>query len=429
VLDRVSGYLGLLRHPGFRRLWLAQSVSQVGTQVTSLALPLVAILVLDASPFEVALLGAVEFLPFLLFTLPAGVWVDRLPRRRILVVADLGRAVVLAAVPLAAAGHLLAIWQLYVVGFAAGTLTVFFDVAYQAILPELVERDRLQEGNSRLEISRSGAQVLGPGLGGYLVGVLTAPIAIGVDALSYLVSAAFLVGIRRRPTPPLAVGSRGPVVGGSLRREMAEGLRFYARTPLLLASSASVVTQNFAGMIGGSIFLVFIVRELHLAPETIGLAFSIGSLGFLAGAASGSGVGRGLGVGPTLILAAAVAPVAAFLLVIATPETAFWLIVLSAALQGYCVMLVNINAVSLRQALTPDDLQGRVNATGRWINWSVIPVATVLGGALAGMIGLRATLAVGAVVGLAALPWLVFTPIRSLREMPRPFAQDPVPAE
>ena len=156
----------LLRQPGFRGLWLAQTVSQVGTQITLLAMPLVAILELGATPLEVGILGAVDFLPFLLFTLPAGVWVDRLHRRRILIAADIGRALVLAIVPIAYVGGVLAMWQLYVVGFIAGTLTVFFDVGYQAFLPELVPRERLPEGNSRLEVSRSAAQVVGPGLAG-----------------------------------------------------------------------------------------------------------------------------------------------------------------------------------------------------------------------------------------------------------------------
>jgi MFS family permease len=223
----IVAWAGLLHQPGFRGLWLAQTVSQVGTQITLLAMPLVAILVLDAGPLEVGILGAVDFLPFLLFTLPAGVWVDRLPRRRILIVADLGRALVLAVVPLAYLTDTLAMWQLYVVGFAAGTLTVFFDVGYQAFLPELVPRDRLAEGNSRLEVSRSAAQVVGPGLAGFLVGAITAPLAILVDAITYVVSSVFLFRI-----PPSAVRPReahdGPRAG--FRHEIAEGLRYFAAT-------------------------------------------------------------------------------------------------------------------------------------------------------------------------------------------------------
>jgi MFS family permease len=425
LIERLLRYAGLLREPAFRRLWVAQSISQVGTQVTQLALPLVAILVLGASPFEVALLGAVDFLPFLLFTLPAGAWVDRLPKQRVMVVADLGRMAVLGAIPAAALLHGLALWQLYVVGFLAGTLTVFFDISYQAVVPELVSRERLQEGNSRLEVSRSAAQVIGPGLAGVLVGVVTAPIAILVDAVSYLASAAFLVGLRPRfavaRRPAAGSGERRP----SIVREVLEGLRFYRASPLLRASSVAIVSLNLGGQIGGSIFLVYLVRELALTPEALGLALSIGSLGLLAGAATASGFGKRLGVGPTLILASVASAGASLVMVVASADTAFWLLALSGVIQGYAVMLINVNGVSLRQALTPDQLQGRVNATGRWINWSVIPPGALLGGAIATAVGLRMTIAIGGLVGLIAVPWLLVSPLRRLRELPHPYGDSP----
>jgi MFS family permease len=417
VIAWLRGYAGLLRAPDFRQLWLAQTVSQVGTQVTLLALPLVAILVVRASAFEVALLSAVEFLPFLFFTLPAGAWVDRLQKRRVLITADLGRAAILGLIPLAYVAGGLAMWQLYAIGFAAGVLTVFFEVGYQAILPDLVDRDRLVEGNSRLEISRSAAQVLGPGLGGYLVGILSAPIAILADAISYLGSAAFLLRIRRvapRTRLEPVSGERAP----SIRHEIAEGLRFYAKSRLLLAASGGIVTMNLGSTIGGAIFLVYVVRELGMRPEAIGLAFSIGSLGLLVGAATANAFGRRFGVGPALIVATMIISVAGFLIAFATPGTAFWLLVASTLLQGFAGMVININGVSIRQSLTPDALQGRVNATGKWINWSIIPIASVLGGLIATAIGLRGTIIAGAVLAALSLPWFLFSPIRSLREMP-----------
>jgi MFS family permease len=425
LIERLLRYAGLLREPAFRRLWVAQSISQVGTQVTQLALPLVAILVLGASPFEVALLGAVDFLPFLLFTLPAGAWVDRLPKQRVMVVADLGRMAILGAIPAAALLHGLALWQLYVVGFLAGTLTVFFDISYQAVVPELVSRERLQEGNSRLEVSRSAAQVIGPGLAGVLVGLVTAPIAILVDAVSYVASAAFLVGLRPRfavaPRPSAGSGERRP----SIVREVLEGLRFYRASPLLRASSVAIVSLNLGGQIGGSIFLVYLVRDMALTPEALGLALSLGSLGLLAGAATASGFGKRLGVGPTLIVASVASAGASLVMVVASRDTAFWLLALSGLIQGYAVMLINVNGVSLRQALTPDQLQGRVNATGRWINWSVIPPGALLGGAIATAVGLRMTIAIGGLVGLIAVPWLLVSPLRRLRELPHPYGDSP----
>ncbi|HEY7420576.1 MAG TPA: MFS transporter, partial [Gaiellaceae bacterium] len=187
---------GLWRDSDFLRFWAAQTASQVGSQVTQLALPLVAIVVLDASTFEVALLTVVEFLPWLIVSLPAGVWVDRVRRRPVLVAADVGRALALAWVPLGAALGVLSVWQLYAVGFVAGSLTVFFDVGYQSYIPSLVGRDRLVDGNSKLEFTRSAAQIGGPGLGGALITALSAPYAILVDAASFVVSALLLGTIR-----------------------------------------------------------------------------------------------------------------------------------------------------------------------------------------------------------------------------------------
>jgi MFS family permease len=418
VRDRLLGWGGLLRQPAFRRLWLAQSVSQVGTQVTLLALPLAAILVLGASPLEVGVLGAIEFLPFLLFTLPAGVWVDRLPRRRILIAADLGRAGILAAVPAMYLLGWLAMWQLYVVAFAAGTLTVFFDVGYQAFLPELVGRDRLAEGNSRLEVTRSSAQVLGPGVAGVLVGLVTAPMAILADALSYLGSAAFLFRIRVS-RPAAAARTTAALERPSFRREIGEGLRYFMRNPYLRATAAGVVTLNFAGQISGSIYLVFVVRELGLSPELIGLTVAVGSLGTVVGAATAEVIGRRLGIGRALIGAFVVSSASTFLIAIAPRDAAIPFLIASGLIQGPAVMVVNVNGVSIRQAVTPDHLLGRVNATGRWIAWGAIPLGAVIGGVLASTIGLRPTMAVGAFLGLFAVVWLIASPLRTLREIPR----------
>jgi len=351
-------------------------------------------------------LGAVEFLPFLLFTLPAGVWVDRLPRRRILIAADLGRAGILAMVPALYLLGWLAMWQLYVVAFAAGTLTVFFDIGYQAFLPELVSRDRLAEGNSRLEVTRSSAQVLGPGVAGVLVGLITAPMAILVDALSYLGSAAFLFRIRSsQPSAPTA--TTAAVERAGFRREIGEGLRYFMRNPYLRATAGGVVTLNFAGQISGSIYLVFVVRELGLSPEVIGLTVAVGSLGTV------------VGVGRALIGAFVVSSASTFLIAIAPRDAAIPFLIASGLIQGPAVMVVNVNGVSIRQAVTPDHLLGRVNATGRWIAWGAIPLGAVIGGVLASTIGLRPTIAVGAFLGLFAVVWLIASPLRSLREIPQ----------
>jgi MFS family permease len=254
------------------------------------------------------------------------------------------------------------------------------------------------------------------------VGLLTAPIAIVVDAISYLGSASFLFGLGRRLRPmPTSAGGSSAVArpAASLRSEMAEGLRYFISQPLLRASSGSIVILNFAGQISNAILLVFAVRELDLGAEAIGLAISIGSLGVLAGATTAAGVGRRFGVGPTLIVASAGSGIATTILVFANAGNAFWLLVASGLINGYGAMLITINGLSLRQAVTPDALQGRVNATGRWINWSVIPVGAVLGGLLAGIIGLRATVAVSAALLFLSVPWLLLSPLRTQRELPR----------
>jgi MFS family permease len=412
---RSAAWAVLLREPGFRGLWLAQSVSQVGTQVTLLAMPLVAILVLGATPLQVGILGAVDFLPFLLFTLPTGVWVDRLPRRRILIAADVGRALVLAAIPIAYVAGVLAMWQLYVVGFAAGTLTVFFDVGYQAFLPELVSRDRLAEGNSRLEVSRSAAQVIGPGLAGFLVGAVTAPIAILVDALSYIASAAFLLRI-----PPWSVRARPPLdePRPGFRHEIAEGLRYFAGNVYLRVTAAAVTVLNFAGQVGFAVYLVFVVRELHLSPEAIGLTVAIGGLGTIVGAASAQAIGERLGVGHALMAACGMFTVTTLLIAVAPVAMPIPFLVVSGLLQGPAVMVINVNALSLRQAVTPDHLLGRVNATGRWIAWGTIPLGALVGGLLATAIGLRETIAISSIGGLIAVGLMAASPLRSLREIP-----------
>jgi MFS family permease len=411
----IRRWAALIFEPGFGGLWSAQTISQLGTQITLLAMPFVAILTLDASPLEVGILGAVDFLPFLLFTLPAGVWVDRLPRRRILIAADIGRAFVLSAVPAAYLAGVLAMWQLYVVGFVAGTLTVFFDVGYQAFLPELVPRDRLAEGNSRLEVSRSAAQVVGPGLAGFLVGAITAPIAILLDAVSFLASAGFLARI-----PSSAVRSRAPVDGPrqSFRHEIAEGLRYFAGNVYLRVSAAAVTTLNFAGQVGYSIYLVYAVRELDLSPAAIGLTTAIGGIGTVIGAASAQAIGRRLGIGPALMAACATFTVATLLIAAAPRANPIPFVILSGLISGPAVMVINVNGLSLRQAVTPDHLLGRVNATGRWIAWGTIPIGALLGGILGTAIGLRETIAISAVGGLLAAGFIAASPLRRLREIP-----------
>jgi MFS family permease len=288
---------GLWRQPDFLRLWSAQTISQLGSQISALALPLAAILVLDASAFEVALLGTIEFLPFLLFALPAGVWVDRLRRKPILVAADLIRGGLLASIPLAYALDALTLGQLYVVGFGTGVCTVFFDVAYQSYLPSLVDRASLVEGNSKLEVSRSGAQLAGPGLAGVLVGAFTAPYAILADAVSFVVSALLVVRIRCEEAVPERTAKP------SMRRELVEGLRYLLGHRFWRPIAITVAISNFFNTLAFSIFLVYLVRDLELSAQVIGIVLAVSNVGWLAGAVAARRVSDRLGVGPTLVAA------------------------------------------------------------------------------------------------------------------------------
>jgi MFS family permease len=393
----------------FLCLWAGQTVSEFGSQVTNLALPFVAILVLKATTFEVAALGVVDFLPFVLLSLPVGVWVDRWRRRPILIAADWGRAVVLGSVPVAYALGILTLWQLFAVGFLAGALTVFFDVAYQSFLPSLVERDQLADGNSMLEISRSTSQVAGPGLAGLLVAAIKAPYAIAVDALSFVVSAVMLNRIQQVESVADLSGSER-----RMRTEILDGLRYVLRHPLMRPMMLFVAISNFFTSLVTSILLVFAVRRLHLSAATVGLIFSLGSIGSLAGAVVASRVARALGIGPALIGLAAMSGVAWLFIPLASGEVAIPFLVLAQLVFGFCAVASNITGISLLQAITPDRLLGRMNASRRFVVWGVIPFGGLAGGALGSYFGLRPTLWLGAVGASVAFMPLVFSPYRRI---------------
>jgi MFS family permease len=404
---------GLWRHADFLKLWSAQSISTFGTQISGIALPLVALYVLHGTAFQVAALSTVEFLPFLLFTLPAGVWVDRLPRRPIMVVADLGRAAALGSIPLAAAlGHL-TLWQLYVAGFATGALTVFFDVSYQSYLPSLVEREQLLDGNAKLEITRSGSQIAGPGFGGLLVHALTAPYAVLADAASYLWSAGFLFAIRREETIPERTAD-----SPSMLRELIDGIKYLLGHRYWRGISASTATFNFFNNVAFAILIVYMVRRLHMSALAIGLTLSISSAGGLIAAFFAQKIGTRLGVGRTILYATIIDGLPLVLVPLAPTSFPIPFIVVAFVLVEFGVVLYNVSAISLTQALTPERLLGRVNASRRFIVWGTIPLGGLVSGGLATWIGLRPTLFVGTIgCTLATVP-ILLSPVRHVKEMP-----------
>ena len=328
----------LVRHRDFRNLWAAETISQFGTQVSLLAIPLVAAVVLKVEPFQFALLGTIEFLPFVLISLPAGAWVDRLRRRPILILADLGRAAALLSIPVAFLFGVLTIWQLYVVGFVMGVMTVFFDVAYQSYLPSLVERGQINEGNAKLETSRSAAQIAGPGIGGALIAVLQPPIAILLDSISFLGSALFLLFIRKHePTPQRHVDERGRP-RGSMRAEIAEGLRYVLGHKYLRNISACTGSSNFFSNVVTSIFILYLVNEAGFTAELLGIVFAVGNVGVLLGAVLANRIASILGVGRTILASAALFAPSLLLVAIAPPNTGILtlgLLVASGLLGGF----------------------------------------------------------------------------------------------
>ena len=407
----------LWRHSDFMKLWTGQTISQLGDEVTQLAIPLVAALTLEVTPFEFGLLGVLQFLPFILLTIPAGVWVDRIRRRPILIGANLGRAALLTSIPVAFLGGWLTIWQLYVVAFAIGCLEVFFDVAYQSYLPSVVERDRLVEGNAKLEISVSATSFIGPTIAGFLADLLRPAIAIIFDVASYLGSVAFLLLIRRPETPPEPHDpSTGP--RPSMRQDAAEGLRYVLGHRYLRYIAACTGTLNLFGNIGGAILILYVVRELGLTLATIGIVLSIGNLGVLAGALLSERVSRWIGLGPTIVWSAFFSSFALIAVAIAPRDAPVPFLIAGGFIGTVTAVIYNVNQVSLRQAITPERMLGRMNATMRFIVWGTIPVGALVGGVLGGVIGLQATIWVGAIGAFLGFLPVLLSPVRSLQEIP-----------
>ena len=415
---------GLWLHRDFRNLWAAETISVFGTQISQLALPLVAVITLEASAFQVALLGVIQFAPFILISLPAGVWIDRVRRKPILVTADVGRALLLASIPVAYWLDALTIWQLYGVGFFVGILTVFFDVSYQSYLPSLVKRDALVEGNSKLEISRSAAQLSGPGLAGLFVEAFKAPGAVLLDAISFFLSAVFLFRIKAEESAPTKAERQA---GPGMKEEVKEGLRWVFGNRYLRWIAASTATFNFFGNIVFAVYLVFAVRELELRPGLIGVVFAVSNIGYLVGALLANRLSRRFGVGPTIIIGAS-GSISLILLAAAPTSNPIPFLIAAQAISGMGIPIYNITQVSFRQAITPERLQGRMNSVMRFIVWGVMPLGALLGGSLATWFGPRTAIWVGAIgMSLAVLPVLL-SPVRTLRKMPEP-VDEPLPSE
>ncbi len=403
---------GALARPDFRRLWIGETVSQLGSMVSDLALPLVAILLVHASTFEVGALSASQTVPFLLVGLPAGAWVDRLPKRSVLICADLVRAVALGSIPLAALMHVLTIGQLFAVAVVAGVGTVFFDVAYQSYLPELVARDEVVDGNAKLQISESVAQIAGPAAGGVLIQWLTAPYAVLVDAISFLWSVLWLGRIRHRSRPAR------PTAGRDLSGEIGAGLRFVLSHRLLRAIVMCTGTSNLFHGMSAAVYFVLLARILRLSPGVIGLIAAVGSIGALVASLFAARIRARLGAGPAVWLPILVCAGPTYILPFVHRDWTLLLLAVGQVVYAAGVVTYNIAQVSLRQVLCPPELLGRMNATVRFVVWGTLPVGALLGGALGTRIGVRPTLLVAAMGASVAFVPVVLSPLRTMREVP-----------
>jgi MFS family permease len=420
---RPSG--ALWHHRDFMKMWTGQSISEAGSQVSQLAIPWLAAVGLHATPLEFSLLGVFGFLPFILFALPAGVWVDRLPRLPILVVGDAARAVLLILIPILWAAGVLEIWHLLVLEFVIGIFTVFFDVAYQSYLPSLVDREDLIEGNSKLQLTVSIAQVGGPSVSGGLIAAITAPYAIVVDAASFVLSAVFMLRIRHRETlPERTEGEERP----KMWPQVKEGLHWVVGHRWLRYIASYTATANFCGSVLFAIFLLYAVRSLHLSAVELGVTFAVGSAGAVLGALAANRLQRAFGVGPTIVGTAVFGSFGGLLYPLAPHSFPLPFLMLGQAIFMFGAVTYNITQVSLRQAITPERLQGRMNAAMRWIVWGTIPLGTLTGGAIATATNLKTALWVGAIGELFAAVPLFLSSVRKIGEMPAP-VDEPTPAQ
>ncbi len=397
----------------FRRFWVGQTISLFGDQITMIAVPLTAVLVLDADASQMGYLIAAELVPNLFFALHAGAWVDRHGgRRRIMIATDLIRGALLATIPLAYAFDALVIQQLYVVAFLVGTMTVFFHVSYSSLFVSIVPRESYVEANSFLVGSRAFSYVAGPSVGGILVAVLKAPFALVVDAFSYLVSALFLRSISPEE-PPTEEAESGHVVAG---------VRFVWGNPSMRASLLATATINLFNFIFWALFILYVVRSLDVGPGTLGLVLGAAAVGGVIGSLITTRLGRRIGIGPTYLLGCILFPVPLVLVPLADGPKPLVLAMLFLAEfgSGLGVMILDISAGSIFAALVPHRLRSRVSGAYMVVNNGVRPVGSLIGGFLGTAIGLRPTLWIAVIGAIAGFLWLLPSPIPKMRELPEP---------
>ena len=403
----------LWRHRDFMLLWGGQTVSDVGSAVTMLALPLLAVTALRATTFEVSLISILTSLAFLLISLPAGVVVDQLRKHGLMMWCDVARFALIGSIPLAGALWHVTLWQIYVVATLAGILSVFFDVSYQSYVPVLLDGEQLVDANGKLGATNAFAGLVGPSLGGALVGLMGAAKAVAADAGSFAASAVSLLLIR---TPEPKPERRAEHI--TFRAAMSEGLSFVVKHPILRKIVACTGTSNFFSSGLGAVDIVFLVRVLHASPTVVGVLFSLAAIGGVIGGLLAGRLAGWIGSARIIWVSILVPAPLALLIPLARPG---WSVLLFAAGlfgQYFFAVVYNTAQVSYRQRICPPQLLGRMNASVRWIVWGTMPLGALFGGALGTWIGVRETVAVCAVGGMTAGLWVFFSPLRRLRDVP-----------
>lgn len=407
--------------PDFLKLWLGQTVSEFGSRISRAGIPLIAVITLTASPNQMALLAAAASLPVLLFGLVAGVWVDRLRRRPILIAMDLARLALLLTIPAAALTGHLSIGLLYVITAALSVMGLIFQNAYHAYLPSLVEREHVIEANSRLSTSESLAEIGGPALAGVLIQVISAPFAIIFDAITFLVSAVS-ASLIRKPEP----APHPPAERGSVWAEIREGVGVVAASPVLRTLAIALALRSFTGNFYGVLYDIFGIRDLGLTPSLLGLAIAAGGIGALLGALLSSRVSKRFGLGRTMIGCLLVSGAVGLLTPLAggSQTLATAMLIVPQIVGDGAMMVFWINSISLQQMVVPNHLLGRTNATFGFLSEGVGPAGALIAGALATALGARTTLLISVLGGLATAVWFSRSPVRHLQSFELPEAAD-----
>ena len=406
----------LWRNHAFVRVWSAASISIFGSLITRIALPLVAILTLGAGPIEVAILRSIDLVAALIVGFVAGAWVDRLRRRPVLIWADLGRAVLLGSIPISFVLGTLALWQLIAVAGLAAVLTTFFDAADNAYLPTIVERERLLEANSALAASGSVAEFAGFGVAGALVQLLTGPITIVIDVVTYLISAVLLLTVRRPEPPPPPRADREPVLD-----EIRHGIRLVRKDPVLRAFVGSQMLMSMLWGIFGATWILFALEELDVTPTMVGVIAGVGGASSFIGAVVAARSTRRWGVGPVAIGAMLLAALGTLLVPLAPaglPIIAIFFLLWQQLIADSAVTVYDVTETSVRQSRVSDRELGRVSSTFHVASAGAQLVATIGAGLLAEVIGLRLTSLLAPLGGLLAAAILYWSPVRTLRDLP-----------